>query len=263
MCVALRRAAQRPLGRAGRRPARTRLPRAAPQPRARPSTGCASTTGAGASGCSATRRAARRSSPTSARSGPRPSGSRAGRSTRSTRSSSAALAEDPRRARHRVPGQRQDDAALPPAGAPGHGRDGGDRERARRGRHRPPPAAPGRRAHGAARERLPVLRAARRPRRRAARPARPPRRAARSRAFRRVVVETTGLANPAPIVYTLLSEPLVKHHYRLEARGHDRRRAARAPPPRVGDPGGGRRPARGHEDGPRRPGARDGRGCGG
>jgi G3E family GTPase len=34
--------------------------------------------------------------------------------------------------------------------------------------------------------------------------------------FRRVVVETTGLADPAPIVYTLLSEPLVKHRYRLE-----------------------------------------------
>jgi G3E family GTPase len=36
-------------------------------------------------------------------------------------------------------------------------------------------------------------------------------------AFERVVVETTGLADPAPIVSTLLSEPLVKHHYRLEA----------------------------------------------
>jgi G3E family GTPase len=36
-------------------------------------------------------------------------------------------------------------------------------------------------------------------------------------AFGRVVVETTGLASPAPIVATLLSEPLVKHHYRLEA----------------------------------------------
>jgi G3E family GTPase len=35
-------------------------------------------------------------------------------------------------------------------------------------------------------------------------------------AFRRVVVETTGLADPAPIVYTLLSEPLVKHHFELE-----------------------------------------------
>ena len=35
-------------------------------------------------------------------------------------------------------------------------------------------------------------------------------------AFRRVVVETTGLADPAPIVYTLLSEPLVKHHFTLD-----------------------------------------------
>jgi G3E family GTPase len=36
-------------------------------------------------------------------------------------------------------------------------------------------------------------------------------------AFQRVVVETTGLANPAPIVSTLLSEPLVRHHFELEA----------------------------------------------
>jgi G3E family GTPase len=35
--------------------------------------------------------------------------------------------------------------------------------------------------------------------------------------FRRVVVETTGLADPAPVVYTLLSEPVVKHHYELES----------------------------------------------
>ena len=35
-------------------------------------------------------------------------------------------------------------------------------------------------------------------------------------AFGRVVVETTGLADPAPILYTLLSEPVVKHHFRLE-----------------------------------------------
>jgi len=34
--------------------------------------------------------------------------------------------------------------------------------------------------------------------------------------FGRVVVETTGLADPVPIVYTLLSEPVVKHHFRLE-----------------------------------------------
>ena len=34
--------------------------------------------------------------------------------------------------------------------------------------------------------------------------------------FRRVVVETTGVADPAPIMYTLLAEPVVKHHFRLE-----------------------------------------------
>ena len=31
--------------------------------------------------------------------------------------------------------------------------------------------------------------------------------------FRRVVVETTGLADPAPILATLLSEPVVRHHF--------------------------------------------------
>src|SRR4051812_9062583 len=34
--------------------------------------------------------------------------------------------------------------------------------------------------------------------------------------FRRVVVETTGLADPAPILATLLSEPVVRHHYEPE-----------------------------------------------
>lgn len=34
--------------------------------------------------------------------------------------------------------------------------------------------------------------------------------------FRRVIVETTGVADPAPIVYTLLSEPVVRHHFELE-----------------------------------------------
>ena len=31
--------------------------------------------------------------------------------------------------------------------------------------------------------------------------------------FRRVVVETTGLADPAPILNTILAEPVVKHHF--------------------------------------------------
>jgi G3E family GTPase len=34
--------------------------------------------------------------------------------------------------------------------------------------------------------------------------------------FRRAVVETTGLADPAPILATLLSEPVVRHHYEPE-----------------------------------------------
>jgi len=35
-------------------------------------------------------------------------------------------------------------------------------------------------------------------------------------AFARVVVETTGVADPAPILATLVSEPLVRHQYALE-----------------------------------------------
>jgi G3E family GTPase len=35
-------------------------------------------------------------------------------------------------------------------------------------------------------------------------------------AFRRVVVETTGLADPAPVVYTLAAEPVVRHHFELD-----------------------------------------------
>jgi G3E family GTPase len=36
-------------------------------------------------------------------------------------------------------------------------------------------------------------------------------------AFTRVVVETTGVADPAPILATLVSEPLVRHQYALES----------------------------------------------
>ena len=35
------------------------------------------------------------------------------------------------------------------------------------------------------------------------------------RRFKRVVLETTGLADPAPIIHTLMQEPLVFNHYRL------------------------------------------------
>jgi len=34
--------------------------------------------------------------------------------------------------------------------------------------------------------------------------------------FGRVVVETTGLADPAPILYTLLTDPVARHHFELE-----------------------------------------------
>ena len=40
--------------------------------------------------------------------------------------------------------------------------------------------------------------------------------------FKRVVVETTGVADPAPIVATLVSEPLVRHQYVLDV-GRSRR----------------------------------------
>ena len=33
--------------------------------------------------------------------------------------------------------------------------------------------------------------------------------------FDRLVIETTGLADPAPIVFTLMAEPVVRHHFRL------------------------------------------------
>src|SRR5579872_6812679 len=34
-------------------------------------------------------------------------------------------------------------------------------------------------------------------------------------AFRRLVVETTGLADPTPILSTVMSEPMLRHHFRL------------------------------------------------
>ena len=32
----------------------------------------------------------------------------------------------------------------------------------------------------------------------------------------RVVIETTGLADPAPILYTIFSHPVLQHHYRVD-----------------------------------------------
>ena len=33
--------------------------------------------------------------------------------------------------------------------------------------------------------------------------------------FRRLVIETSGLSDPVPIAYTLLSEPVIRHHFRM------------------------------------------------
>jgi len=33
--------------------------------------------------------------------------------------------------------------------------------------------------------------------------------------FRRLAIETTGLADPAPILYTILADPVIQHHFRL------------------------------------------------
>src|SRR5690349_9416911 len=35
--------------------------------------------------------------------------------------------------------------------------------------------------------------------------------------FARVVIETSGLADPVPIVYTLISNPILRHHFRAGA----------------------------------------------
>ena len=71
-------------------------------------------------------------------------------------------------------------------------------------------------------------------------------------AFRRVVVETTGLADPAPILYTLLSEPVVKHHFRLERVIATVDAVNGLPRAGVGAAGRRRRHAGGDEDRPRR-----------
>jgi G3E family GTPase len=34
-------------------------------------------------------------------------------------------------------------------------------------------------------------------------------------AFRRVIVETTGIATPAPLIASILTDPVVRHHYRM------------------------------------------------
>ena len=60
--------------------------------------------------------------------------------------------------------------------------------------------------------------------------------------YERVVVETTGIADPVPIAYTLLAEPVLQHHYRLgnvvTVVDADQRPGAARPVHRVGQAGG-------------------------
>ena len=81
-------------------------------------------------------------------------------------------------------------------------------------------------------------------------------------AFRRVVVETTGLADPAPIVYTLAAEPVVRHHFELERDRRHRRRGQRPRRAGVGEAGGGRGRRRRDQGRRGRPGRRRGNACG-
>jgi G3E family GTPase len=37
------------------------------------------------------------------------------------------------------------------------------------------------------------------------------------RRFDRTVIETTGLADPAPIIFTLMTDPVIRHHFRLSS----------------------------------------------
>ena len=226
--------------------------------------GCSSTTGAAASTCCATRKGRTAVVANLGALWVEAERLAAGRSTRSIPAWSRRCREDAASSSLTgLPRQRQDDAALAAPRPPRDGRDGGDRQRARRGRDRPPPAAAGRRAHGRARERLRLLHAPRRPRRRAARPARParPRRDPRVRPRRRRDdrPRRSG-ADPLHAARRAGGEaPL-----RARARGHDRRRAARAAVgDGVGQAGRGRRPARGHEAGPRRSGSADAASCAG
>ena len=116
---------------------------------------------------------------------------------------------------HRISRQRQDDAAVATAAsarAGGYrGRDqraGRSRPRSRAGRSRQ------RRRRRAARLRLPVLRARQFAAGDAREPALPARAQASCPPFARVVVETTGVADPGPIAATLSLDTAIARHYR-------------------------------------------------
>jgi len=99
-------------------------------------------------------------------------------------------------------------------GRTGGGRLRGDRERIRPGGDRPRAGADGLGEHRAAAQRVRVLPGGGRPRAGDAGPLLP---AGRGEVpdFRRAIVETTGLADPAPLARTLIELPLVAARYSL------------------------------------------------
>ena len=69
--------------------------------------------------------------------------------------------------------------------------------------------------------------------------------------FDRIVLETTGLADPVPIVQTLVGDPMLRHQVAAVEHRRHRRRPARQRParhaPGIAAAGGHRRPARPHQ----------------
>ena len=180
--------------------------------------------------------------------------SRDGRAVRAAAAARARGAHSGHR-RHRLSRRRQDHAAAALPRHAGGRRHRGRRQRVRRGRHRRCAAAREQRRDRAARQRLRVLHHAHRPADRAARPGGRPR-ARPVPHFRRVVIETSGLADPGPLLQTFATDRALGGEFSVERGARGRRRGQRARNARLvgggaqaGHPG---RPPRRHQDRPRR-----------
>ena len=115
---------------------------------------------------------------------------------------------------HRLSRQRQDHAVAAIAERACARRHRRPCQRIRRSRSRSSFAATRRRRDCPAAKRVPMLHHSRRPQRGDTRSLHASR-ARRDQPFRRLVVETTGLADPVPILSTVMAEPMLRHHFRL------------------------------------------------
>src|SRR6202030_642772 len=115
----------------------------------------------------------------------------------------------------RISRQRQDDRAQSRAEAARDGRHRGHRQRVRRNRPRPPAGRAVERRRRIAQQRVPVLHRARRHRRHSTNLF-VDRVKGKIPYFTRVAIETTGLADPAPILHTLMTDPIVAARYMLD-----------------------------------------------